>query len=129
MDRVLVRGTVGPFTCGIIFLSGPDDKNIPCQGSKLFLEENGHIINAFQFMKEWSDIEVIVQIAELFKDKIPSGVDFEILHSVHTRLVTPTLASGQKLNGSVMCCIFRDNKPVYVRPSMQIVKEHVICCG
>ncbi len=78
-------------------------------------------------MKEWSDIEVILQIAEVFKDKIPNGVDFEILHSVHTTLVTPTLASGQKLNGSVMCRIFRDNKPVYVRPSMQILKEeHVV---
>ena len=80
-------------------------------------------------MKEWSDIEVIVQIAEVFKDKISSGVDLEIPHSVHTTLVTQMLASRQKLNGSVMCRIFRDNKPVYVRPSMQIVKEHVICCG
>ncbi len=121
------RGAMGPFTRDIILLSGPDDKNIPRQGNKLFLQENGHIINAFQFMKEWSDIEVILQIAKVFKDKIPNGVDFEILHSVHTTLVTPTLASGQKLNGSVMCRIFRDNKPVYVRPSMQILKEeHVV---
>ncbi|CAB3991111.1 Hypothetical predicted protein [Paramuricea clavata] len=39
----------GPFSCDIILLSGPDDKDIPCQGSKVFLQENGHIISAFEF--------------------------------------------------------------------------------
>ena len=35
-------------------------------------------------MKEWSGIEVILQIAKAFEDKMgPNGVDFEILHSVH----------------------------------------------
>ena len=57
-------------------------------------------------MKEWSDVEVILQIAEAFKDKIPSGVDFEILHSVHNRIATPTLASGQTLNSSIMFRFF-----------------------
>lgn len=120
------RGTIGPFTRDLILLAGPDDKRVPRQGTKVFLQERGHIINAFQFMKGWTAIEVILQIAEAFKDKIPAGVDFEILHSVHTTLVTPTLASGQNLNGSVMCRIFRDNKPVYVRPSMQILKEECV---
>ena len=122
-SRLGRRGTIGPFTRDLILLSGPDDKNVPRQGTKVFLQESGHIINAFQFMKEWSDVELILQIAEAFKDKVPTGTDFEILHSVHTTLVTPTLASRQNLTGSVMCCIFRDNKPVYVRPSMQILKE------
>lgn len=120
------RGTTGPFTRDLILLSGPDDKNVPRQGTKLFLQENGHIISAFQFMKEWSDIEVTLQIAEALKDKLPTGVDFEILHSVHTTLVAPTLASGQNLNGSVMSRVFRDNKPVYVRPSMQILKQEYV---
>ena len=122
-SRLGRRGTIGPFTRDLILLSGPGDKKVPRQGTKVFLQESGHIINAFQFMKEWSDIEVILQIAEAFIDKIPTGTDFEILHSVHTTLVTPTLASGQNLTGSVLCRIFRDNKPVYVRPSVQILKE------
>ena len=109
------RGTVGPFTRDLILLSGPEGKSVPHQGTKVFLQENGHI-NAFQFMTKWSDTEVILQITEALKDKIPTVVDFKILHSVHTTLVYPTLASGKNLNGSVMCCIFRDNKPVHVRP-------------
>ena len=98
-SRLGRRGTIGPFTRDLILLSGPDDKNVPRQGTKVFLQESGHIINAFQFMKEWSDVELILQTAEAFKDKIPTGTDFEILHSVHTTLVTPTLASGQNLTG------------------------------
>ena len=100
-SRLGRRGTIGPFTRDLILLSGPDDKNVPRQGTKVFLQESGHIINAFQFMKEWSDVELILQTAEAFKDKIPpTGTDFEILHSVHTTLVTPTLASGQNITGS-----------------------------
>ena len=76
-SRLGRRGTIGPFTRDLILLSGPDDKNVPRQGTKVFLQESGHIINAFQFMKEWSDVELILQIAEAFKDKIPTGTDFE----------------------------------------------------
>ena len=83
-SRLGRRGTIGPFTRDLILLSGPDDKNVLRQGTKVFLQESGHIINAFQFMKEWSDVELILQIAEAFKDKIPTGTEFEILHSVHT---------------------------------------------
>lgn len=116
------RGANGPFSRDLILLTGPGDMNVPRQGIKVFLQEQGHIINAFEFMKEWSDIEIILQIREAFQEKIPDGVDFEIVHSVHTSLLTPTLAAGQYLTGSVMSRVFRDNKPVYVRPSVQIVR-------
>ena len=126
-SRLGRRGTIGPFTRDLILLSGLDDKNVPRQGTKVFLQESGHIINAFQFMKEWSDVQLILQIAEAFKDKIPTGTDFEILHSVHTTLVTSTLASGQNLTGSVMCRIFRDNKPVYVHETIHANLERRTC--
>ena len=66
-SRLGRRGTIDPFNRDLILLSGPDDKNVPRQGTKVFLQESGHIINAFQFMKEWSDVELILQIAEAFK--------------------------------------------------------------
>jgi hypothetical protein len=57
-DPKTKKVSTGPFSRDIILLSGPDDKDIPHQGSKVFLQENGHIISAFQFHKEWSDIDV-----------------------------------------------------------------------
>lgn len=101
-SRSSCSGANGPFSRDLILLTGPGDMNVPHQGTKVFLQEQGHIINAFEFMKEWSDIEVALQISEAFKDKIPNGVDFGIVHSVHTSLLTPTLASGQRLTGVVM---------------------------
>ena len=78
------RGTISPFNRDLILLSGPDDKNVPRQGTKVFLQESGHIINAFQFMKEWSDVELILQIAEAFKDKIPTGIQCILYYTCHT---------------------------------------------
>ena len=76
---------------------------------------------AFQFKKEWSDLEVGLKIREAFQDIIPRLVDFEILQSVHTKLLRPTLAQGQYLTGAMIHRIFRD-KPIYVRPTQQILK-------
>ena len=61
-------------------------------------------------------------IKEAFEDKIPPHTDFEILMSIHSSLVAPTLAPGQKgLNGVMIHRIFKGLKPVYVRPADQIV--------
>ena len=117
------KGAAGPFIRDLILLAGPNDGHIPRQGTKVLLQEHGHVINAFEFMKEWSDVEIILQIQAAFQEKLPNGVDFEIVHSVHTSLIPPTLAAGQSLTGSVLCRIFRDNKPIYVRPAVQILKE------
>ena len=115
--------STGPFSHDIILLSGPDDKDIPHQGSKVFLQENGHIISAFQFHKEWSDIDVELEIRQAFQETLPDDIDIEIVHSVHTTLLTLILAPGQYLTGSVINRVFSNNKPVYIRPCRQILKQ------
>ena len=112
----------GSFSRDVILLSGPDDEDVPRQGNRVFLQESGHVIMAFPFEKEWSDLEVELKIREAFQDIIPRLVDFEILQSVHTKLLRPTLAQGQYLTGAMIHRIFRD-KPIYVRPTQQILKS------
>ena len=111
----------GSFSRDVILLSGPNDEDVPRQGNRVFLQESGHVIMAFPFQKEWSDLEVELKIREAFQDMIPRLVDFEILQSVHTKLLKPTLAQGQYLTGAMIHRIFRD-KPIYVRPTQQILK-------
>lgn len=111
----------GPFTRDIILLAGPEEKDVPRQGNKVFLQESGHIINAFNFMREWSHIDVEIEIRNAFDDKIPKDVDIEILHSVHTSLHSPSLAPGQRLTGLLMSKVFGNNKPVYIRPGKKIL--------
>ena len=115
--------STGPFSRDLILLSGPDDKNVPRQGGKVFLQENGHIISAFEFHKEWTDIDVELEIRQAFQGTLPDDVEIEIVHSVHTALLKPTLAQGQYLNGSVINRIFSNNKPVYIRPCRQILNQ------
>lgn len=89
----------------------------------MFLQESGHIISAFEFHKEWSDIDVELEIRQAFQETLPDDVDIEIVHSVHTTLLTPTLAPGQHLTGSVINRVFSNNKPVYIRPCRQILNQ------
>ena len=100
----------------------PRDKIVPRQGARLWLSEHGHILTGFQFYKEWKDCQVETSIKEAFNEKIPDHTDFEILMSVHSALVTPTLAPGQKLDGILIHRIFK-NKPLYVRPIDKIVNS------
>ena len=111
-DPKTKKASTGPFSRDIILLSGPDDKDIPRQGSKVFLQENGHIISAFEFHKEWSDIDVELEIRQAFQETLPDVVDIEIVHSDHTTLLTPTLAPGQYLTGSIINRVFSNNKPM-----------------
>lgn len=111
----------GPFTRDIILLTGPEDKDVPRQSNKVFLQESGHIINAFNFMREWGHIDVEIAIRNAFEEKIPKDVDIEILQSVHTSLHTPTLSPGQHLTGLAMSKVFGNSKPVYIRPSKKIL--------
>ena len=114
-----------PFSRDIILPSGPDDNDMPRQGSNVFLQQNGHIISAFEFHKEWSDIDVEIELRQAFQGTLPDDVDIEIVHSVHTTLLKPTLAPGQYLTGSVINRVFSNNKPVYVRPSKQILSQPI----
>ena len=82
--------------------------------------EHGHVLSACQFMKGMNEIQVEANILEAYEGKIPPRVDIEILMSVHNKLLKPTLAPGQDgINGITLHRLFK-NKPVYVRPSVQI---------
>ena len=111
----------GPFSRDIILLSGPKAKEVPRQSTKVTLQEKGHIINAFQFRKEWTGIDVELGIRNALQYTLPIDVDLEILYSVHTSLSKPTLAPGQELNGATLSRVFHSNKPIYVRPSKELV--------
>ena len=93
--------------------------SVPRQGMRVWLMENSDVISGFQWQKEWSECVVEACLKEAFKEKIPDGVDFEILMPVHSSLVKPTLAPGQVLNGLMVHTIFKE-KPIYIRPSEQI---------
>ena len=71
----------GPFSRDIILLSGPKAKEVPRQSIKVMLQEKGHIINAFQFRKEWTAIDAALGIRNALQDTLPIDVDLEILYS------------------------------------------------
>ena len=111
----------GPFLRDVILLCGPDDTIVPRQGVRVWLSEHGHILSGFEFFKEWNACQVELAIKEAFEDKLSAHTDFEILMSVHSALVVPTIVPGQNgLNGVMIHRIFK-GKPVYVRPAAKIV--------
>ena len=111
----------------LILLSGPDETSVPRQGARVLLVENGHVINACRFTKDLSDALVETTIIEAFEGKIPPNVDIELLMSVHTSLVQPTLAPGQcGIDGVILHRLLKQ-KPVYVRPSRVLLNTRTDC--
>ncbi|XP_046857799.1 uncharacterized protein LOC124451205 [Xenia sp. Carnegie-2017] len=84
------------------------------------LVENGHMISGCRFSKDLSAAAVETNIMMAFDGKIPHGTDIELLTSVHSTLVAPTLAPGQTLDGVILHRLYAQ-KPVYVRPSVQLL--------
>lgn len=109
-----------PFLRDLILLSGPDETIVPRQGARLVLMENGHVITGCSFTKNLSAGAVETNIIMAFDGKIPPDVDIQLLTSVHSSLVAPTLAPGQLLDGIMLHRIFKQ-KPVYIRPSRQLL--------
>ena len=109
----------GPFMRDVILLTGPRVNSVPRQEKRVWLTENGFVISGFQLQKEWSEFVVEASLREAFEEKIPAGVDFEILMAVHSTLVKPTLAPGQGLNGIMVHRIFKE-KPIYIGPVEEI---------
>ena len=110
-----------PFMRDLILLAGPETNVIPRQGTRLALMENGHVITGCKFTKGMNAAQVLITIVEAFDGKIPQGVDIEIMMSMHTKLVAPTLAPGQLgIDGAILQRLFQ-TKPIYVRPSKQIL--------
>lgn len=110
-----------PFLRDLVLLSGPNDELVPRQGARVVLSEHGHIITGCQFTKNMSAAQVEIRIHEAFDGKIPNLVDIELLMSVHTTLIRPTLAPDQQgIDGIILHRLFK-NKPVYIRPSCELL--------
>ena len=119
--RVKPHGDNRAFLRDLVLLSGPNDTVVPQQGARVLLSENGHIINGCQFTKSMSAAEVETRIMEVFDGKIPNLVDIELLMSVHNALVIPNLTPDQKgIDGVIVHRLFK-NKPVYIRPSCELL--------
>ena len=106
----------GPFLRDLVLLPGPNDDLIPRQSMKLWLSEHGHVMSGIELQKQWTSEQVIDCLRNAFQDKITDLTTLEILMSVHTKLLPPTIAPGQSLNGMIVFRIFKE-KPIYVRPS------------
>jgi hypothetical protein len=105
----------------LVLLSGPDDDMVPRQGTRLALNERGHVISGCRFTKSQSMIEVERTIIQAFDKKIPPGVDIKLLISIHSTLVVLSLAPGQcGIDGTMLQRLYR-NKPVYIRPNQQLL--------
>ena len=122
-SRTRPRSEKTQFLCDLVLLNGPDSNTVPRQGTRVVLMENGHVLSACPFSKDMNEVQVEATILEAFPDKIPPLTDIEILTSVHTKLVKPTLAPGQAgINGIILHRLFK-NKPVYVRPSSVLLPD------
>ena len=66
--------------------------------------------------------QIEIAIFEAFDGKIPAGVDIELVVSIHSSLVVPSLAPGQKgVDGAILRRLYH-NKPVYIRPSKRLIQ-------
>jgi len=110
----------GPFIKDVILLGGPDQENVPQQGAWLWLMENGHVLVAATFQKEWNGKALPNFLKVLFPSKLGAFDDVEIVMSVHSRLMAPILAPAQALSSFLLQKVFKD-KPVYVRPMCEIL--------
>ena len=107
----------------LVLSLGPDDSVVQRQGNRLTLMEKGHVISGCRFNKAMNVAQVQRAIIEAFDGKIPDGVDIELLVSMHTSLVVPSLAPGQHgIDGAMVQRLYQ-NKPVYIRPSMQLIGQ------
>lgn len=92
---------------------------MPLQGTRLVLTENSHILCSVRFTQDLSDAAVETSIIEASGGKIPPNVDTELMISVHSSLVTPTLAPSQFLDGIIPPQDF-SIKTVFIRPSRRL---------
>ena len=110
----------GQFIKDVTLLGGPDHDNVPRQGARLWLMENGHVVAGAVFRKEWDEKALYDFLRSLFPSKLEAFDDIEVVMSVHCRLMAPVLAPGQTLSGFMLQKVFKD-KPVYIRPMREIL--------
>ena len=107
-----------PSLCDLVLLNGPTTNLVPRQEARATLREHGHLLSVCQFTKAMTEIDVERTIIEAFGDKISRLVDVEILMSVHSKLVKPTLAAGQEgINGVILNRLSRPSRSTSHRAS------------
>ena len=115
-----------PFIRDLVLLSGPNDVIVPRQGARLMLMEHGHVVSGCRFTKAMNSAQVELAIIEALSEKIPAGVDIELLVSMHTSLVVPSLAPGHNgIDGAILQRLYQ-NKPIYIRPSQQLIASQQV---
>ena len=110
----------GPFIKDVVLLGGPQHENVPRQGARAWLMQNGHVVSGAQFLKEWDESTLHDFLKSLFPTRLGDFDDIEVLMPVHSRLMAPVLAPGQVLSGFLLHKVFKD-KPVYIRPMRTIL--------
>ncbi|XP_063794594.1 uncharacterized protein LOC134949797 [Pseudophryne corroboree] len=114
-----VRGPL-TFIKELILLSGPNIDNVLKQGKKQELHEVGHIVNAFEFNKYWSEEEVYENVRKAFSMKLEDDIEIHMLMPCHNKLVKPLLMENQRLTGLMISKIFKQ-KSVYIQPSKELI--------
>ncbi len=118
-NKAKATNSKGQFYTDVILLPSPDAEEVPRQGKKVWLSENGFVITGCRIEKGWSALEAENNLRSLFSEKIPLHVNLQILHSVHTKIIPPTLAPGQSLDGMIMYRLFK-TKAIYLRSSEKL---------
>ncbi|XP_033869022.3 uncharacterized protein LOC117407897 isoform X1 [Acipenser ruthenus] len=108
------------FTKEVVLLGGPHNNVVVKHRTKQLLYESGHVMNAFEFHKDWSAEELLENIRSAFSSHLPPGANLEILMAYHNKLIAPSLMRNQTLNGWMMNKIFKQ-RSVYIRPSVEIL--------
>ena len=88
----------GPFIKDVILLGGPDHEIVPQQGTRLWFMENGHVVAAATFRKDWDENALLDFLKSLFPSKMGAFDDVEVVMSVHSRLLAPILTPSQALS-------------------------------
>lgn len=57
-------------------LGGPHNNVVVKHGTKQLLYESGHVMNAFEFHKEWSAEELLENIRSAFSSHLPPGAKY-----------------------------------------------------
>ncbi|XP_063788813.1 uncharacterized protein LOC134944167 [Pseudophryne corroboree] len=99
-----VRGPL-TFIKELILLSGPNIDNVLKQGKKQELHEVGHIVNAFEFNKYWSEEEVYENVRKAFSMKLEDDIEYVFLFclffiSQHRRCSSLRLRRGGSSDSS-----------------------------
>ena len=64
-----------PFLYDLILLAGLTVNVVPRQGERMALSERGHVLNACQFFKAMSEVQVETTIMEAFAKTLPRHIE------------------------------------------------------